>query len=52
MMEVRLSEKLRNQQTLINLTAYIRENHFRISDLVIDGQTFRDFVRGTDGSNN
>ncbi|MEI7421098.1 MAG: hypothetical protein WCK18_03350 [Prolixibacteraceae bacterium] len=42
--EDRLTRKLKDPNSLIYLKIFIRENHFLISDLVIDGQSFKDFA--------
>lgn len=48
--EDRLTRKLKDPKSLIYLKVFIKENHFQISDLVIDGQTFKDFAKNTDSS--
>lgn len=46
----RLTAKLKDPNSIIYMKVFIRENHFLISDLVIDGQSFRDFVKQPDAS--
>lgn len=48
--EERLTRKLKDQESLICLNIFIKENHFRIDDLFVDGMSFKDFVKNTGGS--
>jgi len=48
--EDRLTGKLKDPNCLIYMKVFIRENHFLISDLVIDGLSFRDFVKQPDAT--